>query len=95
MQCLYCEKTFRDKTTLKDHMRKKQHRRINARNNDYDRFYVINYLVCSMFLTWTNKMKSISPSLHYYVVSMLQELGKTWEEVQSEDDRELFEDEDE
>uniref|UniRef100_A0A671PF93 Zinc finger protein 277-like n=1 Tax=Sinocyclocheilus anshuiensis TaxID=1608454 RepID=A0A671PF93_9TELE len=66
MQCLYCEKTFRDKTTLKDHMRKKQHRRINARNHDYDRFYVINYL----------------------------ELGKTWEEVQSEDDRELFEDED-
>lgn len=67
MQCLYCEKTFRDKTTLKDHMRKKQHRRINARNHDYDRFYVINYL----------------------------ELGKTWEEVQSEDDREMLEDEDE
>lgn len=40
-------------------------------------------------------MKSISPSLHYYVVLMLQELGKTWEEVQSEDDRELIEDEDE
>uniref|UniRef100_A0A8C1R978 Zinc finger protein 277 n=1 Tax=Cyprinus carpio TaxID=7962 RepID=A0A8C1R978_CYPCA len=66
VNCLYCEKTFRDKTTLKDHMRKKQHRRINARNQEYDRFYVINYL----------------------------ELGKTWEEVQSEDDREIFEDED-
>ncbi|XP_059190892.1 zinc finger protein 277 [Centropristis striata] len=66
LQCLYCEKTFRDKTTLKDHMRKKAHRRINANNREYDRFYVINYL----------------------------ELGKTWEEVQSEDDRELVEDED-
>ncbi|KAI5105428.1 zinc finger protein 277 [Silurus meridionalis] len=66
MQCLYCEKIFRDKTTLKDHMRKKQHRRINGSNHEYDRFYVINYL----------------------------ELGKTWEEVQSEDDRELLEDED-
>uniref|UniRef100_A0A672F3X8 Zinc finger protein 277 n=1 Tax=Salarias fasciatus TaxID=181472 RepID=A0A672F3X8_SALFA len=66
LQCLYCEKTFRDKTTLKDHMRKKAHRRINANNHEYDRFYVINYL----------------------------ELGKTWEEVQSEDDRELVEDED-
>ncbi|XP_062418819.1 zinc finger protein 277 [Pungitius pungitius] len=63
LQCLYCEKTFRDKTTLKDHMRKKAHRRINAGNSAYDRFYVINYL----------------------------ELGKTWEEVQSEDDRELLE----
>ncbi|XP_078139293.1 zinc finger protein 277 [Centroberyx gerrardi] len=66
LQCLYCEKTFRDKTTLKDHMRKKSHRRINASNREYDRFYVINYL----------------------------ELGKTWEEVQSEDDRELVDDED-
>lgn len=45
LQCLYCEKTFRDKTTLKDHMRKKAHRRVNASNRDYDRFYVINYLV--------------------------------------------------
>ncbi|KAM6971766.1 zinc finger protein 277 [Aplochiton taeniatus] len=66
LQCLYCEKTFRDKTTLKDHMRKKLHRRINATNPLYDRFYVINYL----------------------------ELGKTWEEVQSEDDREFGEDKD-
>ncbi|KAG2460034.1 ZN277 protein, partial [Polypterus senegalus] len=67
LQCLYCEKVFRDKNTLKDHMRKKQHRRINAKNKEYDRFYVINYL----------------------------ELGKTWEEVQSEDDREMTDDQDE
>lgn len=26
-------------------MRKKAHRRINANNHEYDRFYVINYLV--------------------------------------------------
>uniref|UniRef100_A0A8D2CPZ4 C2H2-type domain-containing protein n=1 Tax=Sciurus vulgaris TaxID=55149 RepID=A0A8D2CPZ4_SCIVU len=45
LQCLYCEKNFRDKNTLKDHMRKKQHRRINPKNREYDRFYVINYLV--------------------------------------------------
>ncbi|XP_074921688.1 zinc finger protein 277 isoform X2 [Chelonoidis abingdonii] len=62
LQCLYCEKIFRDKNTLKDHMRKKQHRRINAKNTEYDRFYIINYL----------------------------EFGKSWEEVQSEDDRELL-----
>lgn len=45
LQCLYCEKVFRDKNTLKDHMRKKQHRRINAKNKEYDKFYIINYLV--------------------------------------------------
>ncbi|XP_053572696.1 zinc finger protein 277 [Bombina bombina] len=67
LQCVYCEKTFRDKNTLKDHMRKKQHRRINSNNHEYDRFYIINYL----------------------------ELGKSWEEVQSEDDRELVENKDE
>ncbi|KAL4640712.1 zinc finger protein 277 [Arapaima gigas] len=66
LQCLYCEKIFRDKTTLKDHMRKKQHRKISSKNKEYDQFYIINYL----------------------------ELGKTWEEVQSEDDRELAEDQD-
>ncbi|KAM9216773.1 zinc finger protein 277 isoform 1-T1 [Dugong dugon] len=62
LQCLYCEKTFRDKNTLKDHMRKKQHRKINPKNREYDRFYVINYL----------------------------ELGKSWEQVQLEDDRDLL-----
>ncbi|KAM5172282.1 LOW QUALITY PROTEIN: zinc finger protein 277 [Mantella aurantiaca] len=61
LQCLYCEKTFRSQNTLKDHMRKKQHRKIKAQNQDYDRFYIINYL----------------------------ELGKNWEDVQSEDDREF------
>ncbi|XP_061630941.1 zinc finger protein 277 isoform X2 [Phyllopteryx taeniolatus] len=66
LQCLYCEKTFKDKMTLKDHMRKKAHRRINPSNRQYDRFYIINYL----------------------------ELGKTWEEVQREDDRELPDDKD-
>ncbi|XP_041072040.1 zinc finger protein 277 [Carcharodon carcharias] len=66
LQCLYCEKTFRDKNTLKDHMRKKQHRRINAKNHEYDKFYTINYL----------------------------ELGKNWVEVQSEDDREMIEEQD-
>eukprot|EP00057_Strongylocentrotus_purpuratus_P033998 XP_793573.2 PREDICTED: zinc finger protein 277 [Strongylocentrotus purpuratus] len=44
LQCLYCEKIFRDKTALKDHMRKKQHRRLNPNNKGFDRFYIINYL---------------------------------------------------
>lgn len=93
LQCLYCEKTFRDKTTLKDHMRKKNHRRINASNQEYDRFYVINYLV-----------KESDSDLGFCLTSgisvdllccLFQELGKTWEEVQSEDDREFVEDDDE
>ena len=43
--CLYCERTFRDQATLRDHMRKKQHRKVNPQNKAYDKFYLINYLV--------------------------------------------------
>ncbi|XP_067934117.1 zinc finger protein 277-like isoform X2 [Watersipora subatra] len=42
--CLYCEKTFKDKLTLKEHMRKKLHKKLNPRNQEYDKFYLINYL---------------------------------------------------
>ncbi|CAI8058403.1 Zinc finger protein 277 [Geodia barretti] len=41
--CLYCEKLFKDRNTLKEHMRKKQHKKINPNNTEYDRFYVVNY----------------------------------------------------
>ncbi|XP_031330354.1 zinc finger protein 277 [Photinus pyralis] len=44
LQCLYCEKTFPDRNTLKDHMRKKQHKRINPTNRLYDKYYASNYL---------------------------------------------------
>lgn len=33
-----------DRATLKEHMRKKQHKKINPADRAYDRFYVINYL---------------------------------------------------
>ncbi|XP_071036575.1 zinc finger protein 277 isoform X2 [Parasteatoda tepidariorum] len=59
LQCFYCEKVFKDLMTLKEHMRKKQHKRVNPQNQFYDKFYVINYL----------------------------ELGKTWVDIQEEDDR--------
>lgn len=43
-ECIYCEKTFSDRTVLMDHMRKRNHREVNPKNNYYDRFYIINYL---------------------------------------------------
>ncbi|XP_013406109.1 zinc finger protein 277-like, partial [Lingula anatina] len=65
LQCLYCEKNFKDRMTLKEHMRKKQHKRIKPQNPTYDKFYVINYL----------------------------ELGKNWENIQSEHDVAVEDDE--
>ncbi|KAK0413968.1 hypothetical protein QR680_007085 [Steinernema hermaphroditum] len=43
-ECIYCEKTFADRSTLMDHMRKRNHREVNPKNNYYDKFYIINYL---------------------------------------------------
>uniref|UniRef100_A0A914L3P9 C2H2-type domain-containing protein n=2 Tax=Meloidogyne incognita group TaxID=654580 RepID=A0A914L3P9_MELIC len=43
-ECIYCEKTFADRITLMDHMRKKNHKEVNPKNNYYDKFYIINYL---------------------------------------------------
>uniref|UniRef100_A0A914CNH5 C2H2-type domain-containing protein n=1 Tax=Acrobeloides nanus TaxID=290746 RepID=A0A914CNH5_9BILA len=43
-ECIYCEKTFTDRNILMDHMRKRNHREVNPKNNYYDKFYIINYL---------------------------------------------------
>ncbi|XP_039293775.1 zinc finger protein 277 [Nilaparvata lugens] len=42
--CIYCEKVFKDRNVLKEHMRKKLHKRINPKNSEYDKFYIVNYL---------------------------------------------------
>lgn len=47
LQCLYCNGVFKDRSTLRDHMRKKQHKKLNPQDKRYDKFYVINYLVSS------------------------------------------------
>lgn len=41
--CLYCEKIFKDRVTLKEHMRKKAHKRINPNNKSYDKYFLENY----------------------------------------------------
>jgi uncharacterized C2H2 Zn-finger protein len=41
--CIYCEKIFKDRPTLKEHMRKKGHKKINPENTTYDRFFMVNY----------------------------------------------------
>lgn len=43
LKCIFCEKSFKDRSILKEHMRKKGHKRINPENKNYDRFFLINY----------------------------------------------------
>ena len=54
--CLFCEKSFKDKASLREHMRKKQHRKINPKNKEYDRFYIINYMVTLPSCLFINKL---------------------------------------
>mmetsp|Transcript_8078 Transcript_8078/g.13948 ORF Transcript_8078/g.13948 Transcript_8078/m.13948 type:complete len:478 (-) Transcript_8078:58-1491(-) len=44
LQCIYCERIFRDYSMLRVHMKKKRHFKINSQNKIYDQFYLINYL---------------------------------------------------
>lgn len=41
--CLFCSKKFKDRPTLKEHMRKKGHKRINPDNKSYDKYFLVNY----------------------------------------------------
>lgn len=44
LKCLWCEGSFKTWDSLKEHMRKKNHRQLSADNKLYDRYYLINYL---------------------------------------------------
>ncbi|XP_004517507.1 zinc finger protein 277 [Ceratitis capitata] len=66
--CLYCEKIFKDRTILKEHMRKKGHKRINPNNRDYDRFFLSNYR------TKTQNVKQPTANKQSYVKSRQQKV---------------------
>lgn len=59
LQCIYCEKVFKDRNVLKEHMRKKLHKRINPDNKDYDHFYIVNYI--EMGKNWKDKHTPMRP----------------------------------
>lgn len=44
-ECIYCENVFCDRNALMEHMRRRNHREVNPKNDYYDKFYIINYLV--------------------------------------------------
>ena len=81
--CLYCEGVFKDRITLKEHMRKKQHKKINPNNTEYDRYIYIYIYIQSLY---TTAPQSIPPSIiRFYVINYL-EAGRTWQEVLAEED---------
>ncbi|XP_040570766.1 zinc finger protein 277 [Lepeophtheirus salmonis] len=55
MTCIYCEKVFKSREVLKEHMRKKSHKKINPKNSAYDKYYLVNYLEFGK--TWSENSK--------------------------------------
>ncbi|XP_072157140.1 zinc finger protein 277 isoform X2 [Bemisia tabaci] len=51
--CIFCERTFKDRNVLREHMRKKGHKRPNPRNRFYNQFYIVNYR--EMGKTWQDE----------------------------------------
>lgn len=89
-ECIYCEKTFPDHPTLSEHMRKKQHREVNPKNNYYDRFYVINYL--ELGKKWLEVLaEDFEDNTPTFVDSEEEEEEESWNEWQedAEDENEM------
>lgn len=61
--CIYCEKVFKDRAVLKEHMRKKAHKLINPDNKAYDKFYLCNYRMKDNSLKDQTKNTKVGKSL--------------------------------
>lgn len=57
--CIYCEKIFKDRAVLKEHMRKKAHKLINPENKAYDKFFLCNYRMKDNLLKDQEKTKKV------------------------------------
>uniref|UniRef100_A0A915APY1 C2H2-type domain-containing protein n=1 Tax=Parascaris univalens TaxID=6257 RepID=A0A915APY1_PARUN len=82
-ECIYCEKTFSDRNTLMDHMRKRNHREVNPKNNYYDKFYIINYL--ELGKRWLDVLaEDFEDTMPTFVDSDDEEEEDSWHEWQED-----------
>ncbi|KAL3102216.1 hypothetical protein niasHS_003625 [Heterodera schachtii] len=90
-ECIYCEKTFADRNVLMEHMRKKNHREVNPKNNYYDKFYIINYL--ELGKRWLDVLaEDFEDTMPTFVDSDDEEEEDSWHEWQEDnaDEGDLF-----
>lgn len=82
-ECIYCEKTFSDRNTLMEHMRKKNHKEVNPKNNYYDKFYIINYL--ELGKRWLDVLaEDFEDTMPTFVDSDEEEEEESWHEWQED-----------
>ncbi|KAG7203364.1 hypothetical protein KM043_013439 [Ampulex compressa] len=82
--CIYCEKVFKDRTALKEHMRKKLHKRINPNNKTFDKFYINNYLEFGK--TWKQRLNHSKQEDDGAELSSGNEDEETWSDWNDEND---------
>uniref|UniRef100_A0A183C610 C2H2-type domain-containing protein n=1 Tax=Globodera pallida TaxID=36090 RepID=A0A183C610_GLOPA len=81
-ECIYCEKTYADRNILMEHMRKKNHREVNPKNNYYDKFYIINYL--ELGKRWLDVLaEDFEDTMPTFVDSDEEEEEDSWHEWQA------------
>eukprot|EP00051_Salpingoeca_urceolata_P012994 m.162552 g.162552 ORF g.162552 m.162552 type:complete len:165 (-) comp17667_c1_seq4:612-1106(-) len=61
LYCLFCDRRFPDRTTLKSHMRKKKHFKLNPKDTSCDQFYLANYTEVGQ--NWEALEKDNAPDL--------------------------------
>lgn len=88
LQCLFCERVFKTHDILKSHMRKKRHLRIDSKNREYDRFYMVNYL--EMGRDWEDIQKEDDVKEEKVSDSDDEGEWEDWAEVDDEDTKCLF-----
>ncbi|MFH4982278.1 hypothetical protein AB6A40_008987 [Gnathostoma spinigerum] len=82
-ECIYCEKSFSDRNTLMEHMRKRNHREVNPKNNYYDKFYIINYL--ELGKKWLDVLaEDFEDTMPTFVDSDEEEEEDSWQEWQED-----------
>ncbi|KAL3985305.1 C2H2 type zinc-finger (2 copies) family protein [Acanthocheilonema viteae] len=82
-ECIYCEKRFSDRNTLMDHMRKRNHKEVNPKNNYYDKFYIINYL--ELGKRWLDVLKEdFEDTMLTFIDSDEEEEEESWQEWQED-----------
>ncbi|VDN56051.1 unnamed protein product, partial [Dracunculus medinensis] len=74
---------FLDRATLMDHMRKRNHREVNPKNNYYDKFYIINYL--ELGKRWLDVLaEDFEDTMPTFVDSDEEEEQDSWHEWQED-----------
>ncbi|KAL0207442.1 hypothetical protein P9112_012070 [Eukaryota sp. TZLM1-RC] len=71
LECLFCNRVFRNREALKNHMKKKNHIKVHPSDKLYDQFYIINY--SNPGIGWQKLDKEVDDELYTSTAESLAE----------------------